>query len=181
MLDLINIMSYDTNGYEPIFNPIESFNSYRAVYKGPLLLGFQPPIEGWGNGKITYDLVKKYINAIVADQNSGMFVWAYKKTSLPGHPTTKEMIDIAYDIFKNNPVQLQAPPQQAPPQQDQLQQGQSQQIKSQQVQQQVQSNEKSFDFIEWINSKEEYKIGAIVILVCIVLFSILSVILIVKN
>ena len=105
LLDFINIMSYDANEYETAFNPLDSFNAYRDIYKGPLLLGFQPPPEGWGSGKITHALVNKYTNAIVSDNNSGVFVWAYNKGSLPSYPTTKDIINIADNIFKNKPAQ----------------------------------------------------------------------------
>lgn len=158
-LDFITIMSYDAGSYDN-YNPIDSFNSYRDIYKGPLLLGFQPPPEGWGGGKITSELINKYTNALVSDKNAGVFVWSYKKNTLSPSPSTMEIINIVNGIFKNDPIPPQT--QQQPPPKTQ-----------QQPPAKTQNN--IADFIDMIKSSSTYTTIVIVVFIFIIISSSLSV------
>ena len=95
-VDWINIMAYDAGKN---FNPLGAFAAYQVYFKGPLLLGFQPGKQGWGDAILTAQEVTKNCEIVKAHNNKhGIFIWAYYKKST-NELTVQKILDISSTIF----------------------------------------------------------------------------------
>jgi hypothetical protein len=95
-IDWINIMSYDA-GKE--YDALGAYTAYRIYYKGPLLLGFQPGKQGWGDAILSQNDVDKGLDYVKMDgKQNGMFIWSYQKDG-ESSPSVKKIIDTAYQKF----------------------------------------------------------------------------------
>lgn len=97
-LDWINIMSYDA-GKE--YDAIGAYIAYRIYYKGPLILGFQPGQQGWGDALLSQADVDKGVDYVSRDgKQNGIFIWSLQKQ---GSPSVKQIIETAYSKFNSAP------------------------------------------------------------------------------
>jgi len=90
-LDLINVMSYDQGPFSftdtassaaQVYNPLEAYRAYRAIYKGKINVGFEIPPEGFTAGvtnvvgESTMETIAKGIDKEAGD---GLFMWSLQK------------------------------------------------------------------------------------------------------
>ena len=112
-LDMINIMSYDAGKYafsdtrdkwDAVYNPVESYKAYRAIYSGVLNLGLESPPEAWGGNIAKSSDIKAMADAVKADGNTkdGLFIWSLQKWASGGLSTKGIMQQMCTDLdFKN--------------------------------------------------------------------------------
>ena len=122
LLDAINIMAYDA-GPITSFDPLISYTSYRTIYKGALLLGFELGPQAWGGYITTLDDVKKACNWVQKDRlagnQGGIFIWCFHKNPA-GSPDLNMTITTARSICPlpnptpPSPPLIQTPPQNPP-------------------------------------------------------------------
>lgn len=101
LIDFVNVMAYDA-GKE--FDEQEAYKAYRKLYKGPINLGFEIGVQGWGDGLLFAVEARENLN-FIKNQNSqdGCFVWAYHKPTLYPGIAVDEMGSLAEEIFKEEP------------------------------------------------------------------------------
>jgi chitinase len=107
MLDWVNIMAYDAG---ITFDPIESYNSFKAIYKKKIYLGVEPGKQAWGDEITEIDDVKRYYDH-VKQFDDGLFIWSLRK---PGGFNVNDLIAISTAV---EPV-LPPPPKPQPIQTD---------------------------------------------------------------
>lgn len=90
-LDFVNIMAYDSGKN---YDAIASFNQYRAAYSGPLYLGIELGVQGWGDEITSTEDVQQCADHAAKDGNAGLFIWAWHKDPT-GSPTVEQVISIA--------------------------------------------------------------------------------------
>lgn len=78
-LNWINLMSYDAS---PVYDPIAGFNSVRAVFNGPILIGVENAPQAWGGFEPTDNDIINWAN-YASKNNGGMFVWSLQKQGTP--------------------------------------------------------------------------------------------------
>lgn len=99
-LDWINLMSYDC---DTDYDPIQGFNSYRAIYNGPILIGLENDPQSWGGAKITTDQVSSWYSYGVHN-NGGCFIWSLQKDGVPSiYDLYSAMVDTDPLPIPNNP------------------------------------------------------------------------------
>jgi hypothetical protein len=97
-LDFINIMSYDAG---PTYDPKRAFKTYRDIFMGPILLGYEVGQQAWGGEILSIEEVidyAKYVNGW-DEASNGVFCWAYQKQ---GPPSCVEVLKKAKDCFGKN-------------------------------------------------------------------------------
>lgn len=100
LLDWVNIMAYDAGAD---FDVQGAYKAYRSFYSGPLYLGFEIGIQGWGNALLTKDQVVSGCNLVASDgPANGIFIWAYhsKPTNTP---SCLEVVSLAASTFIKSP------------------------------------------------------------------------------
>jgi len=111
LLDAINIMAYDA-GPITSFDPLISYTSYRTIYKGALLLGFELGPQAWGGYITTLDDVKKACNWVQKDRlagnQGGIFIWCFHKNPA-GSPDLNMTITTARSICPLNLTPIPPP------------------------------------------------------------------------
>lgn len=82
MIDLVAIMSYDAG---PLYQPLEAFRAYRALWRGPLALGFAvlPPTQGEARQSLAG--IAAQLGKLRADPQAGAMLYALNLTP-PGPP-----------------------------------------------------------------------------------------------
>lgn len=99
LLDWINIMAYDAG---ITFDPIESYNSFKTIYKKKIYLGVEPGKQAWGDEITELSDVKNYYNH-VKQFGDGLFIWSLKK---PGDFNVNDLINLMnHQEVPNIPVQ----------------------------------------------------------------------------
>nr|WP_272482970.1 glycosyl hydrolase family 18 protein [Ancylobacter moscoviensis] len=81
-LDLVSIMSYDAG---PSYRPDQAFRAYRAVWKGPLALGFAVLPPSNGGPRATIESTAATLSAVLADPKAGAMLYALRDVP-PGPP-----------------------------------------------------------------------------------------------
>jgi chitinase len=84
-LDWINVMAYDAG---PTFDPLECFDSYKAIYPKKIYMGIEIGDQAWGGVITTLQDVKKLYNHI-KDKGGELFVWSWLK---PGPFTFQDIV-----------------------------------------------------------------------------------------
>jgi hypothetical protein len=84
-LDFINLMAYDAGKN---FDPCGAYDCYKLYYKGPILVGFEPGKQGWGDCIID----EKYCQR-VCDYVPDIMFWAWYKDPKPS-PSISKIIDL---------------------------------------------------------------------------------------
>lgn len=96
LVDQVNVMSYDAG---PDFDEIESFKSFRKLYKGRINMGFEVGRHGWGTAILQYPEAKKNLEYVSSESKAGgCFVWAYYKDATPGI-STMSFLKLAQTVF----------------------------------------------------------------------------------
>jgi hypothetical protein len=112
-IDWVNIMSYDAGSQ---FDPLGAFTCYRIYYKGPLLLGFEPGKQSWGDKVIQMKDVDDMCNWVKADgDKNGVFIWSNRKDT-SGSPSLSAIVAEANKILSpETPAKSNPPPSVIPP------------------------------------------------------------------
>lgn len=87
-LDWINVMAYDAG---PTFNPLECYDSYKAIFSKKIYMGIEIGDQAWGGVITTLDQVQTLYNHI-KDQGDNLFVWSWLK---PGPITFQQIAQIS--------------------------------------------------------------------------------------
>lgn len=72
-IDLVSVMAYDAG---PTFRPEQAFRAYRALWKGPLALGFQVLPSEAGGPRTTIEGTARLLSGILDDRNGGAMLYA---------------------------------------------------------------------------------------------------------
>lgn len=94
-LDKIYIMSFNEDSS---FNPQDSFNAYRAIFKNKIAVGIEVPPEARGNNVLTVESAKNYANFISTQRDAGIFIWSLHKGNTTANSFT--FLSPICDIFK---------------------------------------------------------------------------------
>lgn len=93
--DAIYIMSYDAGGPKTPsgtptgYDPRLAFDAYRALYKGPLMLGVEVPPEAWGGHVSTPAEAQERARYVLSKGGQGMMIWSLQKA---GQPSATEFV-----------------------------------------------------------------------------------------
>lgn len=100
LLDAVNLMSYDA-GPPSDFDPIEAFKSYKSVYNGDILMGFEIGFPGWGGYILKESDVERNYGYVVKNGKSsdGAFIWAHKSS---GSPDASKVFSIMKRLADSN-------------------------------------------------------------------------------
>ena len=98
-LDWINVMAYDAGH---TFDPLESYDAYKAIFKKKIYMGIEIGDQAWGGVVTSIDDVKHLYNHIKS-QGDGLFIWSWLK---PGPITFQQIaaLTIPSIIIDPNPV-----------------------------------------------------------------------------
>lgn len=83
-LDILNVMSYDAG---PTFSPQESYDAYRSLFWGQILMGVEVPPEAWGGHVITVAKAQEISGYVRAHGGDGMMIWSLQKSGTPSAQT----------------------------------------------------------------------------------------------
>jgi chitinase len=99
-LDLINIMAYDAGNLGSTgFDPLESFNSQRAVWpNAAIALGVEVPPEAWGGNVVSLSDVQAYSQYVKNNGGRGMMIWSLQKRGEPSANSISHQICQAYNM-----------------------------------------------------------------------------------
>jgi chitinase len=80
-IDFLNVMAYDAgNDYDPL----EGLEAFQHYYSGPILLGFTPPPEAWGNHAYSKEEVNYILETAIARGAAGAMLFSLRKGTGPG-------------------------------------------------------------------------------------------------
>lgn len=80
-INLLNIMAYDAGTN---YNPLEALEAFRHYYGGPVLMGFSPPPEAWGDHSYSTQEVATLLKAAIAKGAAGAMLFSLRKGAGPG-------------------------------------------------------------------------------------------------
>jgi chitinase len=100
-LNWINFMGYDAGAQ---YDFVKSFQNYRSIYSGTILLGIEVGVQGWGGYLTTEADIDRALQVVVKDGKAGIFVWSWQKDS-KGTKTVADVISKSVDAFKTLPDQ----------------------------------------------------------------------------
>ena len=89
-LDILNIMSYDAgpytfqdtrNTWSQVYNPVEAYRAYKAIFKGVINIGIESPPEAWGGNVVESQHIKQIAAAVDKNSGDGLFIWSLQKPS----------------------------------------------------------------------------------------------------
>ena len=107
-VDWINIMTYDAG---PEFDALGALDCYRIYYPGPLNIGFEIGVQGWGGALLSNDdVVRMATYSKNNNPKNGAFIWCLGKA---GNPSVADVISVCSGIFgnqNNSSVQVPALP-----------------------------------------------------------------------
>jgi len=98
----VNIMAYDAG---PGFDVSGAYDSYRVLWSGDLVLGFEVGAPGWGGYMLTSGDVVSGVDHVKNDLNGGVFVWSWGSDST-GTPSLIDICNMAHAAFM---IQVTAP------------------------------------------------------------------------
>jgi len=112
MLDWINVMSYDAG---PTYDGVRAYKAYRNIYNGPIHLGLEVGVPGWGGYMLNKTTVQNFCNTVNGDNiKGGVFIWALQKQA--SDVSVADCISIANGIFGgvSIPIPTSPPPTTTP-------------------------------------------------------------------
>jgi chitinase len=96
-VNFLNIMAYDAgDGYDPL-RALEAFQHY---YSGPILLGFTPPPESWGNHSYSRKEIDELLGVSVARGAAGAMLFSLRKGTGAGVFTP--YVNVIADIMRRS-------------------------------------------------------------------------------
>jgi GH18 family chitinase len=108
-LDNVNVMAYDAG---KDFDSIAAFKAYRAIYDGPINIGFQIGKQGWGDALLFKEELVRVSEFVKKESSSnGCFFWAYYSREFGGSISGKDAFATAKQIF----TPVYPPPPRPPP------------------------------------------------------------------
>jgi chitinase len=75
-IDFVNIMAYDA-GEE--YDPLEGLEAFQHYYSGPILLGFSPPPEAWGDHAYSKKELKDILETAMTRGAAGAMLFSLRK------------------------------------------------------------------------------------------------------
>jgi hypothetical protein len=81
-VDFINIMAYDAGSN---FNPVEAYEAFQNYFRKPILIGFTPPPEAWGDHAYSYEEIRRVLRATLERGAAGAMLFSLRKLP-PGWP-----------------------------------------------------------------------------------------------
>jgi chitinase len=75
-IDLLNIMAYDAGSD---FDPIQAYDAFRHYFRGPILIGFTPPPEAWGEHAYSPAEVARVLRAALRRGAAGAMLFGLRK------------------------------------------------------------------------------------------------------
>jgi chitinase len=75
-IDLVSIMAYNAGSR---YDPLVSYEAYRNYYRGPILIGFTPPPESWGDHAYTDQEVKAVLRAGLSRGAAGAMLFSLRR------------------------------------------------------------------------------------------------------
>lgn len=76
------------SGESGVFNPIEAYKAYKAIFKGTINIGLEAPAEAWGGNVLNSNHIKNVADAVKGDSKDGLFMWSIQKASTDTMSTT---------------------------------------------------------------------------------------------
>ena len=86
-LDFVNVMTYDSDTGGDWENVLRQ---YRSVFSGPVALGLEPPVEGYGSHRLTKEEVLRVKKLRETQSNVGIMIWCIGKAD--SSPTERDVI-----------------------------------------------------------------------------------------
>lgn len=106
-LNFSHKQAYDAG---PTYDAVGALECYRIYYKGPLLVGIELGVQGWGGALTQTADIARILAADVSDGNAGIFIWSYNKVTT-GSPTVAATIAQASSaLSKPTPPVIPPPP-----------------------------------------------------------------------
>jgi chitinase len=101
-IDLLSIMAYDAgSGYDPI----EGYSAYRNYFGGPILIGFTPPPEDWGDHSYSSDEVRAVLQKTIARGAAGAMLFSLRKSPQRAGDGLNLLVDpISATLASDGPV-----------------------------------------------------------------------------
>jgi chitinase len=96
-INFLNIMAYDAGD---TYNPLQALDAFKHYYTGPILLGFTPPPEDWGNHSYSSKEVNELLGAGVERGAAGAMLFSLRKGTGAGVFTS--YVDVIAEIMKRS-------------------------------------------------------------------------------
>jgi chitinase len=105
-LDWLNVMAYDAG---PTFDPLECFDSYKAIFAKKIYMGIEIGDQAWGGVITTLQDVKKLYGHI-KDKGGELFVWSWLKPGPFTFQQVSEIIHATPEIIITSPQPVEPQP-----------------------------------------------------------------------
>jgi chitinase len=96
-VNLLNIMAYDAGDD---YDPLQALEAFQHYYNGPILLGFTPPPESWGNHSYSRKEIGELLGVSVARGAAGAMLFSLRKGTGAGVFTP--YVNVIADIMKRS-------------------------------------------------------------------------------